>query len=110
MSPVFADHSLIATFDNLLERGDYVPLDSEFFISLLDNEPGPPAVYNTGAEFTCPSGTNSAEKGVDPVCSSSPESSPIEVTEKNVAGKELKKKRKSWGQELSIPTTNLPPR
>ncbi|KAG0137734.1 hypothetical protein HOY82DRAFT_647053 [Tuber indicum] len=109
MSPVFTDHSLIATFDNLLERGDYVPPDSEFFILLLDNEPRPPAVYNTKTEFTRPSGTNSAETGVDPVCCTSPESSPIEVTEKDVAVKELKKKRKSWGEELPIPTTNLPP-
>jgi len=34
----------------------------------------------------------------------------LSTTEENEGDKPAKKKRKSWGQELPIPKTNLPPR
>ncbi|KAG0640072.1 hypothetical protein HOY80DRAFT_866059, partial [Tuber brumale] len=34
----------------------------------------------------------------------------VEVTENKPAEKQVKKKRRSWGEDLPIPTTNLPPR
>ncbi|KAG0133372.1 hypothetical protein HOY82DRAFT_482846 [Tuber indicum] len=40
----------------------------------------------------------------------SPEAWKIEETNREPSAEKVTKKRKSWGQELLIPTTNLPPR
>lgn len=73
------------------------PLDSDEFMfsenetmSLLDNEPLSPSMI--GGEFTPGS-------SVSPQPEKKPEPQPKPA-----------KKRKSWGQELPTPTTNLPPR
>ncbi|KAG0132034.1 hypothetical protein HOY82DRAFT_310268 [Tuber indicum] len=110
MSPASVDPSLLSTFDNLLEHEDFLLSDSESVISPFDNEPFSSAASNAGSDLTCPSDTNSPRAAFTPGCSSSPQPEKVEETDKKNAAKPAKKKRKSWGQELPIPTTNLPPR
>ncbi|KAG0137783.1 hypothetical protein HOY82DRAFT_647208 [Tuber indicum] len=103
------ENSLLETFNNVLEHGDFGSPDNEFLAPIFDQEPGSPAECNVGINFTSPLGEHSRDGEAGPGCSGSREPSKIEPTEKNVVAKVEKKKRKSWGQELRIPTTNLPP-
>ncbi|KAG0137787.1 hypothetical protein HOY82DRAFT_647212 [Tuber indicum] len=63
-----------------------------------------------GINFASPSGEYAAEWEASPGYLESPEPCRAELIEKNVVAMGEKKKRKSWGQELPIPTTTLPPR
>ncbi|KAG0137727.1 hypothetical protein HOY82DRAFT_597555 [Tuber indicum] len=110
MSQVSVEHLLLENLDCLVEQKDCVYPDSELFISLFDNEPGFSEGYNAGTDFTCPPETHAPEGDTGPRCYQSPESSQIERAQEDVVSPAVKKKRKSWGQELPIPTTNLPPR
>lgn len=47
---------------------------------------------------------------ISPADTSLDASSPAEIKEENTEEKKPVKKRKSWGQELPTPKTNLPPR
>ncbi|KAG0133442.1 hypothetical protein HOY82DRAFT_604937 [Tuber indicum] len=110
MSPVSAEDFLLETFDSPLEQEDYVFPDSELLLGVFDQGQEFSAARHAGINFACPSGAYSHELQVGPGCSESPESNKTEPTDKNVVANVEKKKRKSWGQELPIPTTNLPPR
>ncbi|KAG0122495.1 hypothetical protein HOY82DRAFT_619839 [Tuber indicum] len=110
MSSVSIEHSLLETFDSLMEQGDYLCPDNEFFIPLLDQGPVCAAAPNMGINFASPSGEYAAEGEASQGYLESPEPCSVELIEKNVVAMGEKKKRKSWGQELPIPTTTLPPR
>ncbi|KAG0137725.1 hypothetical protein HOY82DRAFT_647040 [Tuber indicum] len=110
MSQVGDQHSLFETFDSLVEHQDILSPDSEFFISLIDNNPGCSGSHDPGIDLACPRETNSLEGGIGPRCCASPESSQIDGTQRNVVPQAVNKKRKSWGDELPAPTTHLPPR
>ncbi|KAG0137737.1 hypothetical protein HOY82DRAFT_647058 [Tuber indicum] len=105
MSSVSTEHSLLSTFDSILEPGGLVSPDNEFLLSLFD-----PGEGCSGINFACPSGKYFHELPVGPGSSEPHEPTKTEPTEKNVVANVERKKRKSWGQELPIPTTNLPPR
>ncbi|KAG0123491.1 hypothetical protein HOY82DRAFT_638202 [Tuber indicum] len=110
MSSVSIEHSLVETLDSLMEQGDYLCPDNEFFIPLLDQGPVCAAAPNMGINFASPSGVFAAEGEASPGYFESPEPCRVELIEKNVVAMGEKKKRKSWVQELPIPRTTLPPR
>ncbi|KAG0137732.1 hypothetical protein HOY82DRAFT_597569 [Tuber indicum] len=110
MSSASTEQSLLETFHSLLEQGDFLCPDNEFFIPLLDQGPVCAAAPNMGTNPASPSGERAAEGEASPGYLESPETCRGELIEKNVVAMGEKKKRKSWGQELPIPTTTLPPR
>ncbi|PWW75494.1 hypothetical protein C7212DRAFT_344855 [Tuber magnatum] len=108
------DPLLLSTFDSLLEHEDFLLSDSETVVSLFDNEPFSSTASNVDSDFTSPTDTNSPREAFTPGCPSSSSPQPEKALEADKktepAAKPVKKKRKSWGQELPTPTTNLPPR
>ncbi|KAG0137777.1 hypothetical protein HOY82DRAFT_597650 [Tuber indicum] len=110
MSSVSAEHSLLATFDGILEPGEFVSPDNEFLLSLFDPGEGCSEAGNAGINVACPSAAYFRELPVGPGSPEPHEPTKAEPTERNVVASVERKKRKSWGQELPIPTTNLPPR
>ena len=116
MSHASVDPSLLSTpFDSL--EDDFLLSDNETVMSLFDNEPFSSAASNVSSDFTSPTDTSSPREVFTPACSSSPQPEKEKEKEKE-SGTDKKaepaakpvKKRKSWGQELPTPTTNLPPR
>ncbi|KAG0133444.1 hypothetical protein HOY82DRAFT_641144 [Tuber indicum] len=103
------EDSLLETFNNILEHGDFGSPDIEFH-PLFDQEPGSAAPCNQGINFTCPLGEYCREGEAGLVGSESREPSTTDPPEKNVVATVENKKRKSSGKQLPIPTTNLPPR
>ncbi|KAG0137731.1 hypothetical protein HOY82DRAFT_647045 [Tuber indicum] len=110
MSSVSTEHSLLATFDSILEPGVCVSPDNEFLPSLFDPGEGCSGAGNAGMEFACPSGACFSELPVGQGSSEPHEPTKTEPTESNEVANVERKKRKSWGEELPILTTNLPPR
>ncbi|KAG0123492.1 hypothetical protein HOY82DRAFT_619193 [Tuber indicum] len=78
------ENSLLETFNNIPEQGDFGSPDNEFLVHFLDQEPGCSAPCNAGINFTSPLGEYSREAEAGPGCSESREHSKIEPPEKNV--------------------------
>ncbi|KAG0134418.1 hypothetical protein HOY82DRAFT_636506 [Tuber indicum] len=102
--------SLLATFDSIWEMDDIAFVDNESEISRPDNQPLVSMPSNAGICLTDLSNTNSPQERVTTGSSASFQTGNIDETNHDTAAKKLTKKRKSWGEELPIPTTNLPPR
>ncbi|RPA96486.1 hypothetical protein L873DRAFT_1230660 [Choiromyces venosus 120613-1] len=114
MSRTSVDPSVLSTFDSPLEMPDEDLLfsDNDTVGSLFGgDEHFSSTASNAGSDSTFPTDTNSPREEFTPGCSASPqpEKEP-ETGGKTEAPAKPVKKRKSWGQELPTPTTNLPPR
>ncbi|KAG0134427.1 hypothetical protein HOY82DRAFT_537441 [Tuber indicum] len=102
--------SLLATFDKIWENEDLSFADIESEIFLLDNHPLASTPSNSVTSFTDLSDEKSSEQMVTMRDFASPQAGSIEETNHETAAKKVSKKRKSRGEELPIPTTNVPPR
>ncbi|KAG0134414.1 hypothetical protein HOY82DRAFT_602412 [Tuber indicum] len=110
MSLSTLETSLLATFDSIRENDYFSFGDNESDISILDSQSSNSTPRNTGSILTDPSHTDSPAGMVNVASDASPEGWKIEETNREPSAEKVTKKRKSWGQELPIPTTNLPPR
>ncbi|KAG0134408.1 hypothetical protein HOY82DRAFT_537428 [Tuber indicum] len=109
MSQDSADLSLLATFDWLWENDDLIFPDTESVISQFDDQLLISIPPKDDSNFANPPNTSSPEQGFTEGMSSSQEGN-IADTKVETISKPTTQKRKTRGQELPIPTTNLPPR
>ncbi|KAG0133373.1 hypothetical protein HOY82DRAFT_538206 [Tuber indicum] len=101
MSFSMLEMSLLASFEGIWETED---------LPLLDNESEISTPSNLGSNFAAPSSTNFPEEAHIVGSNTTSPVGKIEEMNQESKAKPVLKKRKTWGQELPIPTTNLPPR
>ncbi|KAG0134419.1 hypothetical protein HOY82DRAFT_537437 [Tuber indicum] len=110
MSQPLPESSLLSTFDWIWEKEDFLFPDAESPISLFDEQLLISIPSNSDNNFTNPSVTDSPEEASPAGRPASPEAGNIPETNEETKSNPVTKKRKTWGQELPVPTTNLPPR
>ncbi|KAG0134416.1 hypothetical protein HOY82DRAFT_481280 [Tuber indicum] len=109
MSQHAADSSLLATFSWLWENDDFILPDTESSTFLFDDQPLISIPPNDDSNLANPANPNSREEGFTEG-RSSPQAGNIAETTVDTKSEPTAQKRKTRGQELPIPTTNLPPR
>ena len=112
MSDTTVDPFLLFTVDGLLDYEHFMFSIGEAGGPLSENELFSFPAPNVAGDCASLTDTNSAPEVFTPLCSSSLQQEKVKETGNitEPAAKPLNKKRKGWGQELPIPTTNLPPR
>ncbi|KAG0640892.1 hypothetical protein HOY80DRAFT_774474 [Tuber brumale] len=110
MSDVPVDPSLLSTFDWLWEQEGFLSLDAESVNSLSNHDALSCVAPEAGSDFTCPPEPKYLNGTFPAAYAPSPPPERVEETNNKTAPQPVTKKRKTWGQELPIPTTNLPPR
>ncbi|KAG0635989.1 hypothetical protein HOY80DRAFT_1139453 [Tuber brumale] len=110
MTQVSVDPSLLSTFDWFWEQEGFVFDDTESVNSLVNQEHIGCVASPVGGDIKCSLEASSPQVTVPAGCASPPQPHEVEVSNSKTEPQPLAKKRKTWGQELPIPTTNLPPR
>ncbi|KAG0640882.1 hypothetical protein HOY80DRAFT_1021654 [Tuber brumale] len=109
MSNESVDSWLDSMFATLGGHEQFLFSDSERAIEIVDNASCNSATSHAGTHYNFLSDQKSPEEAFSPLSSSSPPEN-IQEINKQTSAPQVTRKRKPWGRELPIPTTNLPPR
>ncbi|KAG0137724.1 hypothetical protein HOY82DRAFT_647039 [Tuber indicum] len=110
MSHALVGPSLLSTFESNGDEENVLLSDYECNISLFDNEDLIPTTSHTTSYQAFTPDTSSPKENIKARHTSGGQPEQAEANHQKPAAKLERKRRKSWGEELPIPTTNLPPR